>query len=182
MPFEMEEQFKGNIIELEETFTFDDIKKVITESLADDQNLRRMAASSILVARQFFTCEHKTSRMLFSMDEYNNGFRGYYFPFGVRYGCHSYYSGNIIYERGKLDLKMKPNPWCTIQSAMKLGCFQISDKTKLSNVFSSSEMTIDICINKCREGDHTLAGIFDGDKCGILKKHLFNLIFFYSSL
>lgn len=102
LPFEMEEILKDVIIVLDKSFSPAKINKIIQDALDDPGELKRKAAKGIVLARKHFTCQHKTERMLFLLSEFLNGFRGYYFPYGVRMGCHSY-----------LSPLENVNPWCT---------------------------------------------------------------------
>lgn len=101
LPFEMEEIFSDIIIVLDSTQPAYDLNKTIRAALDDEKELRRKAAKGMVLARKHFTCEHKTERALFLLNEHNAAFRGYYLPFGVRLGCHSY-----------LPPYDNVNPWC----------------------------------------------------------------------
>ena len=101
LPFEMEEIFREVVIPLSVDMTAGEINEVITKALQDPLDLQKRAAKGLILARKYFSCQKKTERALFLMDEYRNGFRGYYFPYGYRLGCHSY-----------MTPLENVNPWC----------------------------------------------------------------------
>jgi hypothetical protein len=100
MPFEMQELLNGVIIELKFDMTPIQINTIIQEALADEQELKRKAARGLKLAQELFWCERKAERMVRLYEDYVDGHRGYYFPFGYRLGCHSYIDSQ------------PSNPWC----------------------------------------------------------------------
>mmetsp|Transcript_24596 Transcript_24596/g.40493 ORF Transcript_24596/g.40493 Transcript_24596/m.40493 type:complete len:503 (-) Transcript_24596:219-1727(-) len=101
LPFEMEEEFRDVIIQLDAADSDKAIQAKLASALADPVELRRKAARAMALAHRYFTCHSKVERMLKYVDDYRKGFRGYYFPFGFRIGCHSY-----------LKPYARPNKWC----------------------------------------------------------------------
>lgn len=101
IPFEMEELLSPAIIHLSPQWSLSKINRIIQKALENPIKLKQMAAHGLYLARTYFSCEHKVERMLNVYKEYQQEFRGYYFPFGYRMGCHSYLKG---FET--------PNAWC----------------------------------------------------------------------
>ena len=95
------QDFKGTFIELKPSMTEVEIDATLKGALADPLRLERMAGKALRLAHSRFTCHHKLNRILQYEAEYRSGFRGYYFPYGFRVGCHSY-SGSFT----------RPNSWC----------------------------------------------------------------------
>lgn len=101
LPFEMEELYRDVVIQIDESMTAAEIGKTLKLALGNEDELQRKAAKGILLAKKYFSCEHKVERMLDTYDEYQKGVRGYTLPFGVRLGCHSF-----------MPPLTRPNPWC----------------------------------------------------------------------
>eukprot|EP00276_Gloeochaete_wittrockiana_P002406 CAMPEP_0184671896 /NCGR_PEP_ID=MMETSP0308-20130426/85777_1 /TAXON_ID=38269 /ORGANISM="Gloeochaete witrockiana, Strain SAG 46.84" /LENGTH=522 /DNA_ID=CAMNT_0027119117 /DNA_START=107 /DNA_END=1675 /DNA_ORIENTATION=+ len=101
LPYELEEELRDVVIQLHVNDTDDVIERKLFEALLDPVELRRKASKAMAIAHRQFTCHSKIERLLRYADEYNSGFRGYYFPFGFRMGCHSY-----------LKPLTRPNKWC----------------------------------------------------------------------
>lgn len=105
IPYEMEELLSPAVIHLSSSWTTYKINKVIQKALDDPAWLKKKAAHGLYLARIYFSCEHKVERMLNAYKEYRQDFRGYYFPFGYRMGCHTYLSeGDETFAQ--------PNQWC----------------------------------------------------------------------
>lgn len=104
LPFEMEDLFRDTIIVLSPQQTQKEIGRIIQNALDDEEGLRRKAAKGLKLAREYFSCEQRADKIIETMKDYDSGFRGYYLPFSVRYGCHSF---------GEFDRSFdKVNSWC----------------------------------------------------------------------